>query len=192
MTRTILHIDSSARTEGSVSRDLTASIVVKLGGDVIRRDLKDGLPQVSETWIGANFTPAADRTPEQAEALALSDTLIDELKRADTIVIGAPMYNFTITGALKAWVDLVCRAGETFNYTENGPVGLLNGKRAVIAVTTGGVPVGSDMDHLTGYLRQIMGFIGITDVDVVFADKIMAETDHAVAQANAQIDKLAA
>ena len=122
---TILHIDSSARIDGSVTRDLTAQIVDKIGGPVIRRDLKDPLPQISESWVGANFTPAADRDDVQRDTLALSDTLVNELRAADTIVIGVPLYNFGIPAALKAWIDLIARAGETFKYTENGPVGLL-------------------------------------------------------------------
>lgn len=192
MTQTILHLDASARIDGSVSRQLTASIVEKLGGTVIRRDLADGLPQLSENWIGANFTPAGDRDQAQNDLLALSDTLIDEIKRADTIVIGTPMYNFAAPAALKAWIDLVCRAGLTFQYTENGPKGLLDGKRAVIAIATGGVPVGSDMDFVSGYMRHVMGFIGITDVELVYADRILADSDAAMAAASDQIDQLAA
>ena len=134
---TILHIDSSARTQGSVTRDLSADIVAKLGGDVIRRDLTEALPQINETWVNANFTPADDRDTAQRDTLALSDQLVEELKAADTIVIGAPVYNFGIPAALKAWVDLIARAGVTFKYSETGPVGLLQGKRAIIAVLDG-------------------------------------------------------
>lgn len=189
---TILHIDSSARTQGSVTRDLTADIVSKLGGDVIRRDLTEALPQITEAWVGANFTPADDRDAAQRDTLALSDQLVDELKAADTIVIGAPVYNFGIPAALKAWVDLIARAGLTFKYTETGPVGLLQGKRAIIAVATGGTPVGSEIDFATGYLKHVMGFIGIHDVEVIAADRVMAHGAEAVADAKAEIEKLAA
>ncbi|WP_415921756.1 FMN-dependent NADH-azoreductase [Tateyamaria sp. SN6-1] len=189
---TILHIDSSARTEGSVTRDLTAQIVTKLGGDVIRRDLKDALPQITENWVGANFTPADDRDDVQRDTLALSDTLIAELKAADTIVIGLPLYNFGVPASLKAWIDLVARAGVTFKYGENGPVGLLEGKRAVLAVSTGGVPVGSDYDFATGYMRHVLGFIGITDVEMVAADRVVVNGEAAVNAAKAEIEKLAA
>lgn len=191
-TMTILHIDSSARTEGSVTRDLTADIVAKLGGDVIRRDLKHALPQITETWVNANFTPEADRDPAQRDTLALSDSLVAELKAADTIVIGTPVYNFGIPAALKAWVDLVARAGVTFKYSETGPVGLLEGKRAIIAVATGGTPVGSEIDFATGYLKHVLGFIGIHDVEVIAADRVMAQGAEAVADAKAEIEKLAA
>ncbi|WP_299599770.1 NAD(P)H-dependent oxidoreductase [uncultured Tateyamaria sp.] len=189
---TILHIDSSARTQGSVTRDLTADIVAKLGGDVIRRDLTEALPHINETWVNANFTPSDDRDATQRDTLALSDSLVEELKAADTIVIGAPVYNFGVPAALKAWIDLVARAGLTFKYSETGPVGLLEGKRAIIAVATGGTPVGSDIDFATGYLKHVLGFIGIHDVEVIAADRVMANGDAAVKDAKAEIEKLAA
>lgn len=189
---TTLHIDSSARTEGSVTRDLTATIVTRIGGDVIRRDLKDALPQITEDWVAANFTPADQRDDVQRDTLALSDTLVEELKAADTIVIGLPLYNFGVPAALKAWIDLVARAGLTFKYTETGPVGLLDGKRAIVAVATGGVPVGSTMDFATNYIRHVLGFIGITDVEVIAADRVVANGDAAIAAAKAEIQKLAA
>ncbi len=189
---TILHIDSSARTEGSVSRDLSADIVAQLGGDVIRRDLTEALPQITETWVNANFTPADTRDAAQRDTLALSDALVAELEAADTVVIGLPVYNFGVPAALKAWIDLIARAGLTFKYTENGPVGLLEGKRAIIAVATGGTPVGSDIDFATGYLRHVLGFVGITEVDVIAADRVMAQGAEAIANAKAEIAKLAA
>ena len=170
---TILHIDSSARIEGSVTRDLTAQIVDKIGGPVIRRDLKDPLPQISESWVGANFTPADDRDDVQRDTLALSDTLVQELRDADTIVIGVPLYNFGIPAALKAWIDLVARAGTTFKYTESGPVGLLEGKKAYIAAASGGPPIGADFDFMSSWLRFFLGFLGIKDVEVIAADGIM-------------------
>ncbi|WP_299286592.1 NAD(P)H-dependent oxidoreductase [uncultured Tateyamaria sp.] len=190
---TILHIDSSARTEGSVSRDLSARIVAQLGGgDVIRRDLTEALPLIDEAWIGSAWTPKEDRDPVQRDKLSLSETLIAELRAADTVVIGSPIYNFSVPAALKAWIDLVARAGETFKYTGNGPVGLLEGKRAILAFASGGTAVGSDIDFATGYLKHIMGFIGIHDVEIVAADRVMAQGEEAIAEANAQIDKLAA
>jgi len=189
---TILHIDSSARTEGSVTRDLSAQIVAKLGGDVIRRDLKNALPQIDEAWVGANFTPEADRDAVQRDTLALSDTLVGELQDADTIVIGLPVYNFGVPASVKAWIDLVARAGLTFKYTAEGPVGLLHGKRAILAVATGGTPVGSEIDFATGYMRHVLGFIGIHDVEIIAADRVMADADAAIAVARAQVDRLAA
>ena len=192
MTQTVLHIDASARLTGSTSRVLSARIVEKLGGEVIRRDLTDAIPQIDETWVNANFTPADQRTTEQAETLALSDSLIAEIKAADVLVFGVPIYNFGVPAALKAWVDQIARAGVTFRYTENGPEGLLEGKRAVIAVASGGTPAGSEIDFATGYMRHIMGFIGIHDVELVTADRMMVDADAALSKANTQIDALAA
>ena len=117
-----LQIDSSGRTNASVSRQLSAQIVEKLGGQTTHRDLlTHPLPQLDEAWLGANWTPADQLTEQQAEKLATSDSLIQEIKDADTLVIGVSMYNFGIPASLKAWVDLVCRAGHTFQYTEKRP-----------------------------------------------------------------------
>ncbi|UWQ28484.1 FMN-dependent NADH-azoreductase [Leisingera sp. M523] len=193
MTRTILHIDSSARTDGSVSRDLSAQITSRLGAsDVIRRDLAAPLPLLDGAWIGANFTPADQRSDEQKQLLALSDSLVEELKHADTIVIGTPIYNFSVPSTLKAWIDLVARVGVTFRYEETGPVGLLEGKRAIIAVASGGTQAGSDIDFATTYLRHVLGFIGITEVEIVAADALMVNADSALAKAKTQIEALAA
>jgi FMN-dependent NADH-azoreductase len=189
---TTLHIDSSARFQGSVTRDLSAQIVGKFAGPVIRRDLSEALPQITENWVNANFTPADQRDATKTNTLALSDQLVDELKEAETIVIGVPVYNFGIPAALKAWVDLVARAGVTFKYSESGPVGLLSGKRVILAVATGGTPVGSDIDFATGYMKHVLGFIGITNVQIIAADRVMAQGEEAIAGAKADIQKLAA
>lgn len=193
MPTTVLHIDSSARLTGSTSRDLSQRIVDKLQPDtVVRRDLTSALPQIDEDWVNANFTPADQRSQEQKDRLALSDQLVQELLAADTIVIGAPIYNFSVPASLKAWVDLVARAGLTFKYTENGPQGLLEGKRAILAVASGGTKVGSEIDFGSGYLKHIMGFIGITDVEIVAADQLMVDADAALAAANSAVDQIAA
>ncbi|WP_371156426.1 FMN-dependent NADH-azoreductase [Jannaschia sp. 2305UL9-9] len=189
----ILRIDSSARTKGSVTRDLTDRIVTHLGGDVTIRDLaQDPLPQLTEDWVAANFTPAGDRTAEQVQTLALSDALIAEVEAADTLVIGLPIYNFGAPAALKAWVDLIARAGVTFKYTPDGPVGLLTGKRAIVAMASGGVPMGAPVDFATGFIKQVLAFVGITDVTFVAADQHVARGDDALKAANAQIATLAA
>lgn len=189
---TLLRIDSSANLENSVTRALADRIVAKLGDtDVITRDLATSpLPQITHTWAVARAVAKEDRSAEQNEALAQSDALIDELRRADTIVIGVPVYNFSIPASLKAWIDLVCRAGETFRYSEAGPEGLLKNKRAILAVASGGVPVGSDADHATGYMKTVLGFIGITDVTVVAADAIALDAEGTIAKAHSEIDSL--
>ncbi|CUH86909.1 FMN-dependent NADH-azoreductase [Phaeobacter sp. CECT 5382] len=193
MTSTVLHIDSSARSENSVTRGLSAEITARLNADhVIRRDLATPLPLLDEAWVGANFTPADQRTDDQKALLAQSDALIAELKQADTIVIGTPIYNFSVPSTLKAWIDLVARVGVTFSYTDNGPIGLLEGKRAIIAVASGGTQAGSDIDFATTYLRHVLGFIGITEVELVAADQLSMDADGSMARAKSAIAALAA
>jgi len=193
MSRTLLHIDASARLQESTSRALSAQIVERLNAEtVVRRDLSEALPQISETWINANFTPADQRTDAQRETLALSDSLVEELKAADTIVIGLPVYNFSVPASLKAWIDLTARAGLTFEYSENGPRGLLQDKRVVIAFASGGTALGSDIDFASGYITQIMGFYGITDVEIIAADRMAIDPQATLALAQEAIQKLAA
>ncbi|MDW4497305.1 NAD(P)H-dependent oxidoreductase [Sulfitobacter sp. D35] len=193
MTSTVLHIDASARAEGSVSRRLSAEVAARFpGAEILRRDLAGGLPVLDAAWIGANVTPANGRTPSQREALALSDELVSELERADVVVIGLPIYNFGIPAALKTWVDLVARAGVTFRYTENGPEGLLTGKRAIVVLASGGTEVGSDIDFASGYLRHFLGFLGITAVEIIAADRLAVDADASVGQAHRRIEALAA
>ena len=191
MTSTILHIDTSARRAGSVTRQLSSRIVDRLHADeVIRRDLSDPLPLIDETWIGANFTPADDRDETQRDVLALSDSLVSELRRADIVVIGLPIYNFGVPAAFKAWVDLVARAGVTFAYSETGPKGLLEGKRAIVTVASGGTEMGSDIDFATGYVRHVLGFIGITDVIFVSADRLALDAEGTLRKAHRSIEAL--
>lgn len=177
----ILRIDSSARVAGSVSRDLAADLATALAGEagsIAVRDLAASpVDQIDAAWVGANFTDPAARSAEQAQTLTGSDALVAELKAADHLVIGAPIYNFSVPAALKAWIDQVARARETFRYTEAGPEGLLKGKTAWIVVASGGVPVDSPVDFATPYLRQIMAFLGIEDVRIVDASRWDFKTD---------------
>lgn len=192
---TILRIDTSARTDDSVSRKLADQIIDRVAAAnavITRRELGNGMPGLSGDWLAANFTPEAERTDAQRETLALSDTLITELFAADTLVISLPIYNFGIPSSLKAWIDQVARAGITFNYTPEGPKGLLEGKQAYISVASGGTEVGSDIDFATGYLRHVLGFIGIHDVQIVAADRLMVDADASTAKAKAALDALAA
>ncbi|HKX89388.1 MAG TPA: NAD(P)H-dependent oxidoreductase [Sphingopyxis sp.] len=191
----ILRIDASARNAGSTTRQLTDQLVTRLveqgyGAAVTTRDLALTPPALlNEAWVGANFTDDADRSDDQKAALAASDEMIAELEAADTIVIGVPIYNFSIPASLKAWIDLIARARKTFRYTEAGPEGLLKGKKAYLVVTSGGVPVGSDHDFATGYLRHVLGFVGITDVSIIAADQQMMNGE-AFIQAAAAIEGL--
>lgn len=130
----ILRIDSSAKIEGSHSRDLIDGLLGNLEqeGHVVRRDLVDAIPQIDAAWIAANMTPDDERTDSHRQTLALSDALVGELEAADLIVIGLPVYNFGVPAALKTWIDQVCRARRTFRYSPDGPVGLLEQKRAIV------------------------------------------------------------
>lgn len=189
----VLRIDASARHAGSVSRELNDTILNRLNADTVTiRDLSQPLPQIDEAWIAANFTPEGDRTDTQRATLSLSDNLVSEIEAADILVIGMPIYNFGVPAALKAWIDLVARAGRTFHYTADGPVGLLKGKRAIVAVTSGGTEAGSNIDFATGHMAQVLQFIGITDVTFVNADRLAKEPVSTVQKAKAQIAALAA
>lgn len=176
---TILHINSSVRNQGSLSRQLTAEFLAKWKAAnpadiVVERDLAAApVPHLNEQMLGAFFTPAEQRTPEQAQTVLVSDNLIDEVLAADVIVIGAPMYNFSVSSTLKAWIDHVARAGRTFKYTETGPVGLVTGKKVYVITATGGVYSSGPAkayDFLGTYLRSVLGFIGLTDVTFVNAE----------------------
>lgn len=191
MTHIVLNIQASARHDGSVTRQLSDKILTEIAADqTITRDLATGLPLLDAAWLAANFTLADDRTDVQRETLALSDSLITEIKQADTIVIGSPVYNFSVPAVLKAWIDQIARVGVTFKYTPDGPVGLLSGKRAIIVIASGGTPVGSDIDYASGYLKHIMGFIGITDVTIIAADALGNDADAKIAAANDDIKQL--
>jgi FMN-dependent NADH-azoreductase len=176
---TVLVINSSAAREGSVSRTLVEETVARLVetaplATVVRRDLGESpVPHLTTATLeGVRGTP---RTAAEFEARALSDELLAELRAADTIVIGAPMYNFGIATTLRAWFDHVLRAGETFSYSSTGPKGLLGGKRAIVIESRGGLysegPAAA-IDFQEPYLRHLLGFMGITDVTFVHAEKI--------------------
>ena len=190
----ILRIDSSAKTETSESRRLTDRIIdgLKTNGkstDVTVRDLNKSLPQVDTAWIEANNTPSDDHTDEHKKTLALSNKLVGEIEAADTLIIGVALYNFSITASLKLWIDLVCRARKTFAYVDGNPKGLMTDKKAIICFASGGTPFESDIDFASGYLKHILGFIGITDVTFISADKHLMD-DQSVINANATVDAL--
>lgn len=194
----ILYLSASIRDGDSVSRELgdklVESLAAKDGASVTRRDLSSNdLPYLTHERHMANLTPASERTPEQGELASIADELINELQAADTIVLSVPIYNFSVPATVKSWADLVARAGTTFKYTENGPEGLLTGKTAYITVASGGVPVGSDADMMTKWLKFFLGFLGIETKQVIAADGIMGvNADEKIANAKAEIEKLAA
>ena len=194
---TILRIDSSIKGEASVSRkllDRAQSVLTAAHPDatVTNRDLSAGVPAIDGAWIGAIFTPAADRNADQAEIAAYSDALLAEVRAADVLLIGLPVYNFGVPAQLKSWFDHLARQGETFRYTEAGPEGLLTGRRAVVVLTSDGTPFGSDIDFASGWVKQMLGFFGITDVQFVHADKMVFGAEEALKAAEEQVDALVA
>ncbi|HEX2012961.1 MAG TPA: NAD(P)H-dependent oxidoreductase [Roseateles sp.] len=199
----VLQINSSARRvqdgQGSFSTRLASELVEILkqqnpGAAVKVRDL--GLaphPAMDEAALGALFTPADKRSAEQAERVAQNDALIDELQAQDVIVIATPMINFAVPTQLKNWIDAVARAGTTFTYTANGPEGLVKGKKVYVVVATGGKHVGQPTDGITPYLRTVLGFLGMTDVQFVYAEGLGMGPDAeaaGVAGARQQIGEL--
>jgi FMN-dependent NADH-azoreductase len=173
----VLRIDSSSSSPGrSITRRLGDEVMNRLSqaypaAEVTERDLSRGIEFVSENWVQANLTNPAERSRAQQDILAGSDELVRELDAADVIVITAPVYNFSVPAALKAWIDMVCRARLTFRYTENGPQGLLQDRPVYLVLASGGVAFGSSADFASGYLRHILGFIGIRDVRTVYAER---------------------
>jgi len=190
----ILRIDSSARYADSVGRDLATRLIQRLDADgtatVVERDLGAGVSLLDEATVGAAFTPTDQRSEGQKQLLAEGQTLIDELRRADAVVISMPIYNFSAPASLKAWADLIARVGETFQYTESGPVGLLEDRPVHIVVTSGGVPIGSAADWATGWLRQFLGFLGIANVTVLEAGQLNMDPEGAVAAARQAVADL--
>jgi len=190
----ILRLDASANPGQSGSRKLGDQLLASIEGqyaacDIRYRDLNQQAQFIDADWISANLSAADERDEAARQRLGTSDKLIAELQWADHIVLTTPMYNFSVPATLKAWIDQVCRAGITFRYTSDGPVGLLTGKRADIVITTGGVPLDSPADFLSGYLRQIFAFIGIDEVNIFAAERMNLDSKTSVEQALQKIDE---
>ncbi|PAA34283.1 FMN-dependent NADH-azoreductase [Pseudomonas fragi] len=172
----VLIIESSARQQGSFSRQLTQQFISQWQAahptdQVTVRDLAlHPVPHLDANLLGGWMKPEAQRSADEHASLKRSDELTDELLAADVLVLAAPMYNFAIPSTLKAWLDHVLRAGVTFKYTETGPQGLLTGKKAYVLTARGGLYAGSTSDHQEPYLRQVMAFIGIHDVSFIHAE----------------------
>jgi FMN-dependent NADH-azoreductase len=191
--KTLLKLNSSLFSDHGQSSQLADRFVAEWlqanpGAPVIARDLaRDPIPHLTAERFQAFLAKPEDRTPEQARVAAESDQLIGELERADVIVLALPMYNFGVPSVLKAYIDHIARAGRTFRYTEKGPEGLLKGKKAVIVATRGGLYAGSPLDTQTGYVRDFLRFIGIDDVEFVYAEGLaMGDEPKARAIAKAQ------
>lgn len=172
----ILQINASARSEGGNSTRLANAITAHLKShhpeaEVEVRDLaRNPLPFLDEAGVTALFTPADQRTPEQIARIALDEAMIARVQAADVLVLGVPMYNFGVSVQLKSFIDSIARAGITFRYTESGPEGLIKGKRVYVACARGGVYRDTPADSQTPYLRQVLGFLGMTDVEFIYAE----------------------
>jgi FMN-dependent NADH-azoreductase len=171
----ILHVISSPKGDASFSIKLGNAIIEKVkeanpGSTVTENNLaKNPLPHLEEAHLTSFYTPAEQRTPENVEAIKNSDEAVAQLMDADVIVIDAPLYNFSIPSGLKAWVDHIARAGVTFKYDENGPEGLVKGKKVYIALASGGIYSSGPMqgyDFAVPYLKSLLGFMGMTDLSV--------------------------
>lgn len=185
-TESILKVLVSPRGKDSVSRKLANQLITALNAErVVTRDISTGVPVVDGAWIGAAFG-GDDKAP-----LTTSEELVAEVKAVDHIVIATPIWNFGVPAALKAWIDQIARAGVTFKYTDTGPVGLMVGKKATIVISSGGTESGSAIDFATPYLKHVLGFIGIHDVDVVAADRLMVDADASMEKAEAAIGEIA-
>lgn len=191
----LLRVDASMRNAGSHSRVLADRLVDKINKkqslSVIKRDLSEGVPMVDEAWIAANFTPSEERSSEHHAALATSDALVEELRASDVIVIALPIYNFGVPAAFKAWIDMVTRAKETFEYTATGPQGLLSGKTAYVIMTSGGTALGSPIDFVSPWLKHVLAFVGIENLQIIDASAVLFDEAGVLARAQAQIDELA-
>ena len=178
----ILHIDSSARKDESVSRKLAADLVKNLKKDnseVVYRDASNNIPFVAGIKGAGFIIPEEDRNEEDKKLFKFSDELVDEVLAADTIVISMPIYNFGPPAALKAWFDLVARAGRTFAYEPTGPKGLIEGnKKVYLVVTSGGVPIGSPVDYCTTWMKQALNFLGIIDIEIIDASQLNLNQDN--------------
>jgi len=170
--KTILQLNTSILSGNGQSSHLANEFVAALDADkVIVRDLaSEPVPHLDAERFAAFVTAKEKRNPEQEKIVAYSDGLIDELKQADVIVLGLPMYNFGVPSMLKAYFDHVARAGVTFRYTEKGPIGLLTGKKVYVFATRGGLYAGTPLDTQTRYVRDFFAFLGITDVEFVYAE----------------------
>lgn len=199
MSTKILKVVASFRGNASVSNQISDEVIARLKekeGDVtvtVRDVSNNPISHLDSELFSAFLTPEANRSESQQKAVDISDEMIQEVFDADIIVIGVPMYNFTIPSVLKSWIDHIARANITFKYTENGPVGLVNHTKVYLAISTGGVYTDdalAPIDFTENYLKAVLGFIGITDVTTFRAEgmAIPGIADTAVSKAVEVID----
>ena len=190
----IYQIDSSARKEGSTSRELAKKLldkIKKIEDTIIYRDLDDEMVFVSGLTESGMKIDKKDQTEHHKKMFELSDTLVKELKDSDIIIISAPIYNYGPPATLKAWSDLAARIGETFKFKPDGRrEGLLKNKRAYLVITSGGTKLNSNEDFLTPWLKFILNFFGIEKVEVVSADQMALDYEKSIKDAERQIEKI--
>jgi FMN-dependent NADH-azoreductase len=198
---TLLQINASIHADQGQSSQLATKFVQAFAkghpdSRIVLRDLaSDTVPHLSAERFAAFLSKPGERSAAQSDVVAYSDALIAELKQADVIVLGLPMYNFGVPSQLKAYFDHIARAGETFRYTASGPVGLLQGKKAYIFAARGGLYAGSALDTQTSYVRDFLRFVGIEDIEFVYAEGLAISAESkatGLASAAAQIQRLAA
>ena len=196
---TLLQINASIQGENGQSSQLANGFVTAWQarhpqGRVLRRDLAaDPVPHLTAARFGAFLAPPEQRTPEQHGIAQFSDALIEELRQAELLVIGLPMYNFGVPSQLKAYFDHIARAGHTFRYTAQGPIGLLTGKKAYVFAARGGLYQGTSLDTQTQYVRDFLRFLGIVDVQFVYAEGLAIDAERresALGAARTQIAQL--
>ncbi|MDG4720394.1 MULTISPECIES: FMN-dependent NADH-azoreductase [Thalassospira] len=193
----ILHVNASVNGENSNSRQIASKLIERIvaadpSATVVERDANDkAISALTGETVGAFYTPEGSRSEVQKEVISVSDKMVAEVQAADIVIIGAPMYNFSVPSTLKAWVDLIARVGVTFKYTDKGAVGLMTGKKAYVVVATGGTPVNSPADFATPYLKQVLGFIGISDVEIIDASGFAVNAEEAMVRAIANVEAVA-
>ena len=189
----ILFYKTSPKNEGSISTEPGEYLVNRLSKEgntnVSKRQL-DQVPFINQQIINGLYINDNEKTLEQLEAFKISDAIVKDVHENDTIIISTPIYNFAAPAVLKAWADLVARLNKTFQYTDNGPVGLLKNKKAYIVVSSGGTKIGSEIDFFTPWMKFFLNFIGIKDVTFISADQLMSDDGSKIIQAKSQINEL--
>jgi FMN-dependent NADH-azoreductase len=183
----------SPKNEGSISTELGEYLVnclSKEGNTNVSKRQLDQIPFINQQIINGLYISDNEKTLEQLEALKISDAIVKDVHENDTIIISTPIYNFAAPAVLKAWADLVARLNKTFQYTDNGPVGLLKNKKAYIVVSSGGTKIGSEIDFFTPWMKFFLNFIGIKDVTFISADQLMSDDGSKIIQAKSQINEL--
>ena len=190
----IYQIDSSARKKGSTSRALAKKLLEKIkkpGDEIIYRDLDDEMLFVAGLTESGMSIPENERTDQHKKMFELSDKLVNELKESDIIIISSPIYNFGPPATLKAWSDLAARVKSTFKYSSDGKqIGLLENKKVYLVITSGGTKIGSKEDYLTPWLKHVLNFFGIKNIQTIFADQMSIDYEKSINEAEIQISKI--